>query len=67
MAENVNVSVNVNELYSVLREKIKAIHSEQDLKKVDKAFEIGVENGFIQEGETAEDSFIPVFDGEGWK
>ena len=43
MAENVNVSVNVNELYSVLREKIKAIHSEQDLKKVDKAFEIANE------------------------
>ncbi len=43
MAENVNVSVNVNELYAELREKIKAIHSEQDLKKVDKAFEIANE------------------------
>lgn len=32
---------------------------------VDYAIEIGVENGFIQEGETASDSFIPEFDGEG--
>ena len=27
--------------------------------------ELGIENGFIQEGETAEESFIPAFDGEG--
>ena len=33
---------------------------------VDFAIEIGVENGFIQEGETAKESFIPVFDEEGW-
>lgn len=32
---------------------------------VDYAIAIGVENGFIQEGETAEESFIPEFDGEG--
>lgn len=32
---------------------------------VDYAIEIGIENGFIQEGETASDSFIPEFDGEG--
>ncbi len=32
---------------------------------VDYAIEIGVENGFIQEGETASDSFIPEFNGEG--
>lgn len=32
---------------------------------VDYAIEIGVENGFIQEGETAEESFIPEFDYEG--
>lgn len=32
---------------------------------VDYAIEIGVENGFIQEGETAEESFIPDFDCEG--
>ncbi len=34
---------------------------------VDFAIEIGVENGFIQEGETAEESFIPEFDNEGWR
>ncbi|MBQ8803102.1 MAG: radical SAM protein [Tyzzerella sp.] len=33
---------------------------------VDYAIEIGVENGFVQEGETAEESFIPSFDNEGW-
>lgn len=32
---------------------------------VDYAVSIGVERGFIQEGETAEESFIPVFNGEG--
>ena len=34
---------------------------------VDFAIEIGVENGFIQEGETAKESFIPAFNEEGWK
>lgn len=29
------------------------------------AVELGVEKGFIQEGETAEESFIPAFDNEG--
>lgn len=33
---------------------------------VDYAIEIGVEHGFIQEGETAQESFIPEFDNEGW-
>ena len=33
---------------------------------VDYAIEIGVENGFVQEGETADESFIPAFDEEGW-
>lgn len=32
---------------------------------VDYAIKIGVENGFIQEGETASESFIPDFNGEG--
>ena len=32
---------------------------------VDFAIELGVENGFIQEGETADESFIPAFDYEG--
>ena len=29
---------------------------------VDYALDLGVENGFIQEGETAKESFIPEFD-----
>ncbi|WP_434309419.1 radical SAM protein [Hominifimenecus sp. rT4P-3] len=33
-------------------------------KVVDFALEIGVENGFIQEGETASESFIPPFSGK---
>ena len=32
---------------------------------LDYAIEIGIENGFIQEGDTAEESFIPAFDCEG--
>ena len=32
---------------------------------VEYAINLGVVNGFIQEGETAEESFIPDFDGEG--
>ena len=32
---------------------------------VDYAIELGVENGFVQEGDTAEESFIPAFDCEG--
>lgn len=32
---------------------------------VDYAISLGVERGFIQEGDTAEESFIPAFDGEG--
>ena len=29
------------------------------------AISLGLNNGFIQEGETAKESFIPEFDGEG--
>lgn len=32
---------------------------------IDYAIELGVENGFIQEGDTASESFIPQFDEEG--
>ena len=32
---------------------------------IDYAIRIGIENGFIQEGETASESFIPAFDYEG--
>lgn len=34
-------------------------------RMIDYAISIGIENGFIQEGETASESFIPSFDGEG--
>lgn len=32
---------------------------------IDYALELGIEQGFIQEGETAKESFIPIFDYEG--
>ena len=32
---------------------------------VDYALELGIENAFVQEGDCAEESFIPEFDGEG--
>lgn len=34
-------------------------------KVIDYAIELGIEQAFIQEGETAKESFIPAFDGEG--
>ena len=34
-------------------------------KYVDYAIAIGVENGYIQEEDVAEESFIPAFNGEG--
>ena len=48
--------------YSNLRLR-DCIIKEKDL--IDYAIELGVENGFIQEGETATESFIPDFDMEG--
>lgn len=41
------------------------ITAEEYEELVDYAIQIGVENGFIQEGDTATESFIPQFDGEG--
>lgn len=41
------------------------ITEEEYEELVDYAIEIGIENGFIQEGDTAEESFIPEFDCEG--
>ncbi|MEF2866388.1 MAG: radical SAM protein, partial [Anaerobutyricum sp.] len=32
---------------------------------IDYAISLGLKNGFMQEGETAKESFIPEFDGEG--
>lgn len=41
------------------------ITEEEYEELVDYAIEIGIRNGFIQEGDTAEESFIPAFDCEG--
>lgn len=41
------------------------ITEEEYEEVVEYAISLGIENGFIQEGETAEESFIPAFDGEG--
>jgi putative pyruvate formate lyase activating enzyme len=41
------------------------VSEEEYNELVDYAIELGVENGFIQEGETAEESFIPSFECEG--
>jgi len=50
------------EKYPELNRKI----TEEEYEEiVDFAIELGIENGFVQEGETAEESFIPAFDGEG--
>lgn len=51
-----------NMIYPELNRKI----SDEEYKElVDFAIEIGVVNGFIQEGETASESFIPEFNEEG--
>lgn len=50
------------EKYPELNRKITEAEYEE---LVDYAIALGVENGFIQEGETAKESFIPAFDGEG--
>ncbi|MBE5951567.1 MAG: radical SAM protein [Lachnospiraceae bacterium] len=48
--------------YPELKRKI----TEEEYEEVvEYAISLGIENGFIQEGETAEESFIPAFDGEG--
>lgn len=50
------------EAYPELNRKI----TEEEYEElVEYAISLGVENGFIQEGETALESFIPEFDGEG--
>jgi len=43
----------------------KVVHTIEGKCLVDYAIELGIENGFIQEGDVAEESFIPEFDGEG--
>lgn len=43
----------------------RCITEEEYDQLTDFAIDLGIENGFIQEGETAEESFIPAFDYEG--
>lgn len=50
------------ESYPELNRKLTAAEYDE---VVDYAISLGVENGYIQEGETAEESFIPPFDWEG--
>ena len=47
-------------------ELARRVTEEEYEELVDYAIELGVENGFVQEGETAEESFIPEFNNEGW-
>lgn len=48
--------------HNILKERL----TEKDYNKlINYAVDMGVENGFIQEGETAEESFIPPFDNTG--
>lgn len=48
--------------HKILKERV----TERDYNNlINYAVDIGVENGFIQEGETAEESFIPDFDNTG--
>lgn len=42
-----------------LRHKVK---NEEYEELIDFAVDLGIENGFVQEGNTAEESFIPPFD-----
>lgn len=50
---------------SKYEELTRTITEEEYDEIVDYAIDLGVENGFIQEGETAKESFIPDFDYEG--
>lgn len=51
--------------HTVYKELNRRITEAEYQELVDYAVSIGVENGFVQEGETALESFIPEFNGEG--
>lgn len=51
--------------FSNMPELNRPLSREEYEELVDYAISLGVEQGFIQEGETAEESFIPAFDYEG--
>ncbi len=48
-----------------LRELTRRLSGEEYERLIDYAVSLGVENGFLQDGDTAKESFIPAFDGEG--
>lgn len=50
---------------SLYPELCRTLTEEEYDEIVDYAIDLGIENGFIQEGETAKESFIPAFDYEG--
>ncbi len=50
---------------SLYPELCRTLTKEEYDEIVDYAIDLGIENGFIQEGETAKESFIPAFDYEG--
>lgn len=47
------------------KELTRRVTEEEYEAVVDYAIKLGIENGFIQEGDVAKESFIPTFDGEG--
>ena len=53
-----------NEKKMCIRDSSTITQKEYD-EVVDYAIDLGVENGFVQEGETAKESFIPQFDDTG--
>lgn len=66
------VYISLMNQYTVLHEQVSAfpelcrtITSEEYEEAVSFAQWIGIQNGFLQEGGTAKESFIPAFDGEG--
>lgn len=66
------VYISLMNQYTVLHEQVSAfpelcrtITSEEYEEAVSFAQWIGIRNGFLQEGGTAKESFIPAFDGEG--
>lgn len=57
--------LNMRGLASVYPELNRKVTKREYDKVIDYALELGIRNAFIQEGETAAESFIPDFDGEG--
>ncbi len=58
MAEVFNANVDVNELYNNLRNRIKAVHNEEELKVIDRAFTIANEQHGDQKRKSGEPYII---------